>query len=155
MSDLLEETGKLSQGEKNDREGLKKDFLKATLLEEVLWRQRFRVNWLKEGDRNTNFFHKVVSHLKNSKEILGLYINGRWSQDQREIINEIENFYEKLYKEDQVVRLGLDGMKFERISSTNRIMLERRFSKDEVWNVLSIMKGDKSLGLDGFSISFF
>lgn len=28
--------------------------------EEVFWAQRAWVNWLQHGDRNTNFFHKMV-----------------------------------------------------------------------------------------------
>lgn len=76
-------------------------------------------------------------------------------QDQEEIRREAEDFYQRLYQEDQAVRPRLDGMEFKRISDIERRMLEKPFSKDEVWKLLSSMKGDKALGPDSFSISFF
>lgn len=151
--DLLKETRKLSLVERSEREA-SKEFLKIALMKEIFWRQRPQVNWLKEGDHNTKFFHKVASYRKNANEIYGLYINGRWTQDQMKIKTGIEEFYGKLYTEDKFIRSGLEGMRSDNIFSSNRSMIERHFS-EEVLNVLSGMKGDKAPRLDGFSISFF
>lgn len=65
-----------------------------------------------------------------------------------------EEYYKNLYKGDQFVQPSLDGMTFDCISGADRNMLERRFTEEEVWKVVSEMEGDKTPGPDGFSISF-
>ena len=40
--------------------------------EEIFWVQRARVNWLKHGDRNTNFFHHFGSSRKMENMVKGL-----------------------------------------------------------------------------------
>lgn len=38
-------------------------------IEEVTWRLKSRINWLAEGDQNTNFFHKCANERKNRNVI--------------------------------------------------------------------------------------
>ena len=37
--------------------------------EELYWKQRSRLRWLKEGDENTKFFHAVANGLRNRNHI--------------------------------------------------------------------------------------
>jgi hypothetical protein len=40
--------------------------------EEILWKQKSRIQWLKEGDRNTKFFHRSVMQRRHSNRITHL-----------------------------------------------------------------------------------
>lgn len=58
--DLKEESTGL-EGDKRTRKKWRLEFDRILEMEEVMWRQKSQVQWLKEGDGNTAFFHKMAN----------------------------------------------------------------------------------------------
>ena len=68
------------------------------LREEVHWRQKAKVKWIKEGDCNSNFFHKVANSRQNRKFIKFLENErGLVLDNSKSITVEILLYFEKLY----------------------------------------------------------
>lgn len=51
---------------------LRKELNTMLAKEEVVWRQRSRVNWLKDGDQNTRSFHECAAQRKRTNTIMGI-----------------------------------------------------------------------------------
>nr|XP_009781800.1 PREDICTED: uncharacterized protein LOC104230638 isoform X1 [Nicotiana sylvestris]XP_016465708.1 PREDICTED: uncharacterized protein LOC107788542 isoform X3 [Nicotiana tabacum] len=69
--------------------------------EEIAWRQRSRALWLKEGDRNTKYFHRTANAHKRYNNIDQLTVEGETLQCPEDIKREIIRFYKKLYTEEE------------------------------------------------------
>ncbi|KAG5590941.1 hypothetical protein H5410_041455 [Solanum commersonii] len=67
--------------------------------EEIAWRQRSRILWLKEGDKNTKFFHKMANSHRRYNNIDQLMIQGEVTHEPAQIEGEIITYYKKLYTE--------------------------------------------------------
>ena len=55
---------------------IKGDIAHLASLEEIFWRQKSRVLFVKEGDNNTCFFHQVASSHRRTNHIRGLEVDG-------------------------------------------------------------------------------
>ena len=75
--------------------------------------------FLKEGDSNTRFFHRMANSNRRNNCIENLMIDGALSSNQDRIVAHIEHFYMNLRSEQQMLRPFPDILDFPRISRDN------------------------------------
>ena len=69
--------------------------------EALYWQQKARVKWLKEGERNTKFFHNSVIQNKNNSRIQKLKKrDGNRVETRREIEAELTQHFSEILRED-------------------------------------------------------
>lgn len=123
--------------------------------EEIFWRQKSRSIWLKQGDNNTSFFHKMANAHHRYSHIDNLVINGRSVTDEESINNKILAFFKSLYSEDEPSKLPWSYPDCPRISMEDNLELQQPFLEEEILAVLKECEGDKAPGPDGFTMGFY
>ena len=83
--DAKEKNSILSLEELEARTEVREEYKKWVLLEEITWRKKSREVWLKEGDRNTGFFHKMANAHRRRSNVDKIRINGVWLSEENEI----------------------------------------------------------------------
>ncbi|KAK4440407.1 hypothetical protein Salat_0375600 [Sesamum alatum] len=80
-----------------------RDQLEALLSKrEIYWRQRGKIHWLKEGDKNTSFFHaKAISRRKTNAITRLRDDNGNWVEEAVPLQGLIEHHFSKVFRSDQ------------------------------------------------------
>ena len=99
--DGKEDNQPLTEEEKLEKATFRADLEKVALLEEISWRQKSKVLFLKEGDSNTRFFHRMANSNRRNNCIENLMIDGALSSNQDRIFDHIVQFYMNLYSEQQ------------------------------------------------------
>ncbi|KAG5543219.1 hypothetical protein RHGRI_016093 [Rhododendron griersonianum] len=114
--DLEEQVRALTDIEKVLRNEAKEEFSKIAKYEEISWRQKSRNLWLKEGDRNTRFFHRMANCNRRKNFIGKIRIGNSILEEEEEVKIGIANFYASLFKEEGVYRPRVDNLEFDSIS---------------------------------------
>lgn len=91
---------------------VRKYYNECLLQKQILLRQKSRVDWLKEGDRNTKFFHLQTLNRRSRNRLSQLRLDdGSTVYGQQNIKNETVAYFHNLYKsENPRLRAKLMGV---------------------------------------------
>ena len=153
--DRVESDRSLTERETELKTEAKNVFKKWVLLEETHWRQLSRELWLREGDKNTGFFHRMANAHRRNNSMDKIKINGRWLEEEGEVREGVVNAFQQLLSEDQSWKADIDGLQLQRLSNAEAEGLEQPFTEVEIHAALMGMNGDKAPGPDGFTVAFW
>ena len=145
----------LTMEEAEAKKGAKDSFKKWISLEKIHWRQKSKETWLKVGDRNTGFFHRMANSHFRKNTIAGIKINGVWISDELKLRKGITDAWKAWLSDDMAWRAEIDGLPFATLSPEEASSLELPFREEEVFTAIKEMDGDKASGPNGFTMAFW
>lgn len=66
-------------------------------MEEELWKEKSRFNWLLQGDKNTGFFHTCDKIKRKTNLTTSLVMEGMLESDENKLESHIESYFTKLF----------------------------------------------------------
>jgi len=129
----------------------------ALNMQEVFWKEKARVKWHSEGDRNTGYFHRLAKIKNTNKLITSIKVGDTTLQEPNEIAEHITNYFKNLFSSNsflQVNSLVEDDIP-KLISEETNNMLTILLSMEEVRNVVFSLNKEGAPGPDGFVAYFF
>ncbi|RVW34045.1 putative mitochondrial protein [Vitis vinifera] len=102
----------------------KENFKKWVLLEEAHWRQMSRELWLREGDKNTGFFHKMASAHWRNNFLDRIIINGEELVEEQEVREGIVKAFQQQLREEPGWRADLGGLHLKSLDHSEAEALE-------------------------------
>ena len=127
------------------------------LKQEIFWRQRSRVSWLKHGDRNTKFFHSKASQRRQRNFIEGIKNdNGVWVKEVEDVAEVAFGYFMNIFNVGTCDRME-ECLSTVNHKTTNDMleMLSRPFSSEEVKAALFQMGPTKAPRPDGMNALFY
>ncbi|XP_057452783.1 uncharacterized protein LOC130744629 [Lotus japonicus] len=131
------------------------DLWKEYRLEESMWLQKSRMKWVKEGDRNTRFFHRVCKEKASSRSLVNLRVDNQVCEEPGMIKQAVFDHFQAFFKAGARGSLRLTGEGFCKVTPEDKILLEVAFIEEEVWAAVMACDGNRAPGPDGFNFTFF
>lgn len=152
--DMCANDGMLDSQEFNDRKSAQLDLWQWYMHKEEYWPQNSRAKWLREGDKNTCYFHTIdfIRRRKNNIELVDS--EGGLIDSPDELKKEAVSLFSKIFKEDHQVRPTFENREFKQPNSSQVETLTSPFTHDEINNAVASCDSSKAPGPNGFNFKF-
>lgn len=152
--DSFESKSMLTADLNEKRNNLRLELANRLHMEGISWKQKVKEKWIKDGDKNTKYFHSLASHRRMTNYVEKITVNGNQISGNVAMREAAKNHFSQLYQEKFVKRPLIDNIQFNKIEESDRLLLEAEFSEDEITYCLKDCDGDKAPGPDGFNFKF-
>ncbi|GJY77569.1 hypothetical protein Tco_0483370 [Tanacetum coccineum] len=133
------------------------NYQEAVMDEEKLLYQQAKVEWLREGDRNSAFFHKVVKSNKHKNRILSvLDANGNEVEGDKivvEFVNHFKKFLEDAQNVDNIETIR--DIFTKKLTSIEANRMVEEISDNEIKTTMFDIDDNRAPGPNGYTSSFF
>ncbi|CAA7045965.1 unnamed protein product [Microthlaspi erraticum] len=134
-----------------------KELHEALRSEELFWKQKSRVLWLREGDRNSKFFHAATKQRRARNRITSLIDEqGQREENEEGIVAIATRYFRGLFETSNPVEIEatLDKVKIVITDNMNET-LTKPVTENEVKDALFAMHPEKTPGPDGMTALFY
>ena len=127
--------------------------------QEMMLKDKSRVKWLTDGDRNTEFFHTYLCVRKSQRSISSMKISNVITSDRAAIKHHVLDFYQSLFSEqgssNSIDYSIIDDVVPSMVTDVENSALVTIPSSDEVKAAVFSLDPSSSPGPDGFSGHFY
>ncbi|GJW02174.1 RNA-directed DNA polymerase, eukaryota, reverse transcriptase zinc-binding domain protein [Tanacetum coccineum] len=134
-----------------------KEYQEAIKEEYSLLCQKAKVEWLKDGDKNTDYFYKTIKERVHRGRIMTIMNDEGIRFENEDVAKQIVSHFEKFLGETRKVQsLHVRSSIFtNKLNTEEASMMVRQVSNAEIKNAMFEIDDSKAPGLDGYTARFY
>jgi len=125
----------------------------ARINSSISWQQS-RIQWLREGDANSKFFHDMMSSRRRRNFIPLFFVNGVQIEGVQNVRNAVFSHFTSHFEKCHEQRPTMEGLIFRLFSGREGAVITKPFSIEEVRAVVWECDNFKCPGHDGINFGF-